>query len=154
MNQPTVETYRDEFHLAFKHLNREWIEHYFGMEAMDHKQLDNPQQTILQIGGEIFVATLDGAAVGVCALVPHGPRSFELAKMAVSGTCRGQGIGDLLMRAAITWARAKSAEEITLLSNTVLEPAITLYKKHGFKTVHLGPHPDYARSNIEMTLRL
>lgn len=44
--------------------------------------------------------------------------------------------------------------EITLLSNTILEPAISLYKKHGFETVHLGPHPDYERCNIEMRLML
>jgi hypothetical protein len=54
----------------------------------------------------------------------------------------------------IDWSREHGLEEIFLLSNTILEPAITLYKKHGFETVSLGPHPDYDRCNIEMNLKL
>ena len=74
--------------------------------------------------------------------------------MAVSTGSRGKGYGDVLMTAAIDWAKAKGANEIILLSNTVLEPAITLYRKHGFKVVHRGPHPGYKRCNIEMCLKL
>lgn len=65
---------------------------------------------------------------------------------------RGKGYGDILMEAAIRWVKKKNAKKLTLLSNTVLAPA--LYKKHGFKTVRLGDHPDYVRCNIEMELDL
>jgi ribosomal protein S18 acetylase RimI-like enzyme len=41
-----------------------------------------------------------------------------------------------------------------LLSNTILNPAISLYQKHGFKTLRQGEHPDYKRCNIEMELQL
>src|SRR6185312_14670310 len=51
---------------------------------------------------------------------------------------------------AEAWAREQGAAEILILSNTVLAPAIALYKKHGYATTHLGPHPDYERCNIEM----
>ena len=37
-----------------------------------------------------------------------------------------------------------------MLSNTILEPAISLYHKHGYETVPLGPHPEYERCNIEL----
>lgn len=141
----------DESYLpAFVALNREWIEKHFQVECMDLAQLENPKSLILEPGGEIFFALLGGEAVGTCAMVPHGEKSFELAKMAVSPAARGRGIGDLLMSAAIDWAREKGADSITILSNTVLAPAISLYRKHGFVTVHLGDHPDYARCNIEM----
>lgn len=40
------------------------------------------------------------------------------------------------------------------LSNTVLAPAIGLYRNHGFETTHLGSHPDYQRCNIVMALQL
>jgi putative acetyltransferase len=81
-------------------------------------------------------------------------KRYELAKMAVDPKCRGRGYGDVLMKAAEDWARAQGADEIFLLSNTRLEPAIALYKKHGYETTRLGPHPHYDRCNIEMTKSL
>lgn len=146
--------YQPKYLQAFVTLNREWIEKYFRLEPMDLYQLENPQESILSKGGEIFIVLKNEQPIGTCALVPHGPNSYELAKMAVSPEVRGEGVGDFLMASAIAWARQKKATSITLLSNTVLVPAISLYKKHGFETVHLGTHPDYARCNIEMILRL
>ncbi|WP_413586983.1 GNAT family N-acetyltransferase [Bdellovibrio sp. HCB274] len=154
MSKFQVTTYAPEYHEAYVELNTEWIKKYFRVEEMDLKQLNQAQECILDIGGEIFFILDQGKAVATCAMVPHGEKSYELAKMAVSPLYRGQGLGDVLMEAAISWAREKQAQEITLLSNTVLSPAITLYKKHGFETTHLGPHPDYERCNIEMKLKL
>ncbi|MEK2687744.1 GNAT family N-acetyltransferase [Bdellovibrio sp. GT3] len=154
MSKFTVTKYAPEHHTAFVELNTEWIQKHFVVEKMDLIQLNQAQESILNIGGEIFFILDQGKAIATCAMVPHGEKSYELAKMAVSPHYRGQGLGDLLIETAIAWARKKKAEEITLLSNTVLTPAITLYKKHGFVTTHLGPHPDYDRSNIEMKLVL
>lgn len=149
-----IVTYRSEFLPAFIALNLEWIERHFRVEEMDLLQLRNSRETILDAGGEIFFVVENGEAVGTCAMVPHGDHGFELAKMAVSPQARGRGYGDLLMKAAIDWARGKGLPEITLLSNTILEPAIALYRKHGFRVVRLGDHPDYQRCNIEMSLNL
>lgn len=149
-----ITTFRPEFLPAYSALNREWIERYFKIEPMDIAQLERARENILDQGGEIFFVVEDGQAVGTCAMVPHGPGCYELAKMAVAPSTRGKGYGDLLMRKCIAWARAKDAAKIILLSNTVLEPAITLYTKHGFRTTQLGPHPDYERCNIEMELVL
>ncbi len=154
MAEFSISIYKPEYHQAFVDLNTEWIQHYFRLESMDLLQLNQAKESILDIGGEIFFILDNGKAIATCALVPHGPGSYELAKMAVSPGYKGQGLGDFLMETAIAWARQKKAQEITLLSNTLLEPAISLYKKHGFQTVHLGPHPDYERSNIEMKLSL
>ncbi len=154
MGELTVCTFDPEYIPEFVQLNRQWIKHYFVVEPMDLKQLEQPYESILAPGGEIFFVRDDGRPVGTCAMVPHGDNSFELAKMAVSPPMRGRGIGDMLMAVAIAWAKSKGATSITLLSNTVLEAAISLYKKHGFETVHLGEHPDYSRCNIEMLLKL
>ena len=135
---------------AYVALNREWIERYFEIEPADVAQLENPSENILDGGGEIFFVVEDDRAVSTCAMVPHGPRCFELAKMAVDPSARGKGYGDLLMEHAVSWARDRGAEKVMLLSNTILEPAIKLYEKHGFVTTHLGPHPDYKRCNIAM----
>lgn len=151
-DQIQIEGFKPEYLPAFIELNRQWIETHFRIEAMDLRQLERPEETILNIGGEILVATDSKRVFGVCALIPHGTHGFELAKMAVDPLERGRGIGDRLMKAAIGWARAKGARKVTLLSNTVLEPAIKLYRKHGFAVIHLGQHPDYERANIEMEL--
>lgn len=149
-----IVTFDPQYLPAFVELNREWIQKYFVLEPMDLAQLENPYDNILNQGGEIFFLLENETPVGTCAMVPHGAGSYELAKMAVAPSARGQGYGDIVMQAAIDWAKAKNAGTVTLLSNTVLEPAIALYHKHGFKTVHLGPHPDYERCNIEMVLKL
>lgn len=154
MSPAHVITYDSRFLPAFISLNEEWIQRHFAIEEMDRRQLRDPHGFILKGGGEIFFVIEKGVAVGTCAMIPHGESGFELAKMAVAPDTRGKGYGDLLMVTAIDWARAKGASEIQILSNTVLEPAIQLYKKHGFQTVHLGPHPDYQRCNIEMVLKL
>lgn len=138
----------------FVALNQEWIETHFEIEETDRYQLNNPEEVILRPGGEIFFILENDEVVGTCAMVPHGDKGFELAKMAVSPKKRGRGYGDVLMQTAIDWAKDKRLDKILLLSNTVLNPAITLYKKHGFETIHLGDHPDYKRCNIEMVLKL
>lgn len=153
MSQTTIVTYQEKYLPAFANLNREWIQKYFTLEPMDLAQLEKPHDLILNPGGEIFFLLEDGIPVGTCAMAPHDG-VFELAKMAILPSKRGLGYGDLLMQAAIDWAKEKNLPKIILLSNTVLEPAISLYKKHGFKTVHLGSHPDYQRCNIIMELAL
>jgi GNAT superfamily N-acetyltransferase len=150
MGEVKVVTHDPKYVDVFVELNEEWIEKYFVIEEMDRAQLRKPEDSILKPGGQIFYVLEDGHPVGTCAMVPHGPGCFELAKMAVSPSTRGKGYGDVLMTTAIEWARDKGAKKVMLLSNTVLQPAITLYRKHGFKTVHLGDHPDYKRCNIEM----
>lgn len=147
-------TFRPELAGAFRELNLAWIRKFFQVEHMDLVQLEDPVRTIVEPGGEVFFVLENGHAVGCCALVAEGPGRYELAKMAVDPACQGRGYANLLMEAAIAWARGRGAHEITLLSNTRLEAAIALYKKYGFRTVRLGPHPHYQRTDIEMSLAL
>ncbi len=153
MSSYRVITFDPKYMNDYVELNREWIEKHFAIEESDRQQLLRAKENILDVGGEIFFILESEKAVATCAMVPHG-NQFELAKMAVSPSMRGKGYGDVLMKTAIDWSRTKGLKEIFLLSNTILEPAISLYKKHGFKTVNLGPHPDYDRCNIEMKLEL
>jgi GNAT superfamily N-acetyltransferase len=145
-----VVPFAEKYLPAFVRLNREWIEKHFCLEGTDLSQLESPYESILKPGGEIFFLLEGDEAVGTCAMVPHGPGEYELAKMAVAPSSRGKGYGDVLMRTCIAWAKEKGAKSITLLSNTELEPAIALYLKHGFQVVSLGTHADYARCNIVM----
>lgn len=149
-----VVPFQDEYADDFKKLNLEWIEKYFVVEELDKKQLESPRENIIEPGGEIYFVLEDEIVRGVCALTFHKDGVYEIAKMAVDKESRGKGYGNLLMEACIASAREKNAEKIIIVSNTLLETAITLYKKYGFITTRLGQDPDYERGNIEMQLML
>jgi ribosomal protein S18 acetylase RimI-like enzyme len=142
---------------AFRDLNLAWIEAHFTVEARDRHELEDPDAHILAAGGLIFVAEADTLrkteVIGTCALLAEPDGSFELAKMAVSEAARGRGAGRALAEAAVEAARARGAPRVDLLSNTVLGPAISLYRALGFVEVPL-PETDYQRANIKMVLDL
>ena len=139
----------------FKEINTEWITTYFKMEESDHKALDNPQEYIIDKGGEILIALYENEPVGVCALIKmdHPKYDFELAKMAVSSSAKGKGIGWILGKAILQQAKSLGANNVYLESNTVLKPAINLYHKLGFKKIVGYPSP-YERCNIQMIVEL
>lgn len=147
--------YNPSFHAHFKALNEEWIRTYFTLEQIDIDQLNNPEKYILSKGGHIFMAREGNEVLGTCALkpVPGYTNMYELAKMAVSPTARGKGIGMLLGKAIISKARELGAEKLYLESNTILKPALNLYRKMGFRKV-TGHTTPYERSNIQMEMEL
>jgi len=147
--------YKPAYQDAFKRLNEEWISKYFKMEAADHKALDHPQKNIIDKGGHILVALYNNEPVGVCALIKMDDPvyEYELAKMAVSPIAQGKNIGWLLGQAIIEKARSLGAKKLYLESNTILQPAINLYHKLGFKKV-VGHATPYERCNIQMELVL
>jgi GNAT superfamily N-acetyltransferase len=145
--------YKAHHHESFRALNLAWITKYFAVEDADRKALDDPVHNILDPGGAIFMAEVDGEPVGTCALMKCPDGAYELAKMAVAPSAQGRGVGRALGEAAITRARSLGAPHVELLSNTVLAPALTLYRSLGFVEVPL-PKTDYRRANIKMVLEL
>ncbi len=145
----------EKYFEAFKALNEEWIIQYFKIEEMDRISLSNPKEYILDKGGYIAVALLNDEAVGVCALMKsnHEGFDFELAKMGVSPRAQGNGIGKLLGEHIIQRAQTMGATRLYLETNSVLGPAIALYKKLGFKEI-TGVTSPYERSDIQMMLDL
>lgn len=138
---------------GFSSLNRAWIEAYFELEASDSKVLDRPA-VIVEQGGYILTLAVEGRVQGCCALLRNGPRSFELAKMAVAEDARGQGLSHRLMDAAINLAKRQGAAHLDLLTSSKLTVAIALYEKYGFKRQSQACHADYARCDVVMKLHL
>jgi GNAT superfamily N-acetyltransferase len=141
----------------FARLNYEWIEEHFEVEEMDRKILEEPERYILQSGGHIlFAESKEGEIVGTCALIFRGNGVFELAKMGVTRTARGLGIGRFLMKEAIGLAKNVGARIIELETNDELEAAIRLYEKFGFRRMEKSPHgeSDFSRSTVFMRLEL
>jgi ribosomal protein S18 acetylase RimI-like enzyme len=149
-----IETYRDEYRSEFERLNRDWIEAFFVLEDADREIFRQPDEAVIEPGGEIFFVVDDDGVQGTCAVVPHEPGVFEIAKMAVAPGARGRGYGDLLMEASVEFARRAGARRVVIVSNTVLAPAIRLYQKHGFVQVPLEEHERFARANIRLEREL
>ena len=133
----------------FIRLNEEWISTYFEIEDVDRKLSANPYK-IIENGGYILSLVSENNVVGVCALFNEGDGVFELARMAVSPLHQGKGFGQTLILHALAKLVEIGAKKVYLISNTKLEAAIALYKKHGFKTISEGQHPVYSRANIVM----
>jgi len=137
----------------FIRLNEQWISEHFTIEEADRKLAENPAKVLVD-GGHILSLVIEDRVVGVCALFKEDERRYELARMAVDPVARGAGHGNTLIQAALGLAGDLGATTVFLLTNTALEPACALYRKHGFQVVSQGPHPVYARCNLVMEYSL
>ena len=110
---------------------------------------------ILDKGGEIlFAIDQAGKPVGTCALIRYNAELGELAKMGVDKTSQSRGAGKLLGEAIIRLAEAKGLSSLFLETNSVLTPAINLYKRLGFKQKESPHTSDYQRADVYMELDL
>ena len=162
--------FKPELAPYFAALNYQWIEEYFDIEAEDRKALDDPYGYALAAGGEILFLCDADQVVGTAAMVPKfgddeqqyslsvesGVQAaievFELAKMAVAASLRGQGLGRIIIDGCIQFARSRGAKRIVLTSNDILKPAMALYEGAGFKHYRDRSDARYARGNVFMQL--
>src|SRR5215813_5636525 len=111
----------------FIRLNELWISEHFSIEEADRELAANPGKVVSD-GGYIF-SLLDGErVVGVCALFKESPQRYQLARMAVEPAARGNGYGNRLIEHALAHLKTLGASSVFLLSNTILQSAIALYK--------------------------
>lgn len=153
-NRANIIYWNQEYRDDFIRLNREWIEQYFRLEPADWKVLSDPEGAIIQKGGQIFFAVEEGNVLGCCALVRHPEtETYELAKMAVTPTAQGKGLGYLLGKALLSYATAHGVRKIYLEANTRMAASVHLYHKLGFKDVEMT-HPVYDRCDLCMEISL
>ena len=145
--------YSPEYAGDFRKLNLEWLNKYGLAESHDLEIINDPQRTILDRGGFIYLAKSGDKIIGTAGLANAGESIFELVKMAVAPAFRGKGISKLLMEKCLTKARELGAKKIFLYSNSQLIPAITLYKKYGFTHVDASNSP-LLTADIKMELIL
>lgn len=141
--------FRDELAPRFKELNVAWLKKYFYVEPIDEEMLSNPKAYFIDKGGHIFFATINGEIAGTFALMKQDDDSYELSKMAVDEAYQGNKVGNRMLAFCLEKAAELGARKVILYSNTLLGPAIHLYKKYGFVEVPLG-NVDYERANIKM----
>jgi ribosomal protein S18 acetylase RimI-like enzyme len=113
--------------------------------------LANPKQYFIDKGGFIFFALYNNEVAGTFALLKVSDTVFELSKMAVNEKFFGKNIGNAMMDFCLQEAKRLQLHKLILYSNTLLGPAIHLYRKYGFTEV-----PDfkseYKRANIKMEI--
>ncbi|HEY6005930.1 MAG TPA: GNAT family N-acetyltransferase [Anaeromyxobacter sp.] len=113
---------------------------------IDRREVRARWVDLLKTGeGTLLVAEDGTLPVGLAAMV--GLLSPELG-MLVRGGRRGQGIGDALVRACVSWAAGRGAREVILHVFPHNVAAIALYRKHGFEELGLVREA-YPRKNGE-----
>jgi putative acetyltransferase len=152
-----LRSYQPGDEASFQRLNEEWIVRHFVLEAKDRELLGDPMKYILNPGGEIIFALAGDEIVGCCALMPTVPGEYEVAKMAVTESMQGRGIGRLLLEAVIAEARKVGASRLYLETNSKLPSATHLYESVGFRHLPLERLTPslYKRADVfmEMVLR-
>jgi putative acetyltransferase len=154
ISEITIREFQSGDETAFRELNEEWIKRYFRVEAKEQEVLADPKGTILDDGGKIFFATVENRCVGCCALRRLSRDEFEVAKMAVTPSFQGSGIGRKLLQVVIEAGRAMGARRLYLETNHTLTPAIRLYESVGFQHIpreRITPSV-YARADVYMEL--
>jgi len=149
----SIESFKKEYISDFYTLNKKWIEESFLLEESDKFDLLNPEESIINKGGEIFFALIEDKPIATVAMIPIKSDTYELAKMTVDTQYRGNGIANKLMDKCILFAKEKKVKKIILITNDTLVIARNLYDKYGFKEVPLDSDK-YLRGNVKMTLNL
>ena len=152
MDNLQIVPFNKDYKPAFEFLNRAWIEEYFVMEEEDLKTLQNPESYVLEKGGEVFFAILDGEVVGTAAMIQTDKGIYELAKMAVARQFQGLGIGKKLLKRCVDFSKEREATEIFLITNDSLKPALSLYLSFGFVLNDQNDDNRYERGNTKMNL--
>jgi GNAT superfamily N-acetyltransferase len=154
MKNLRITSFNKKYKADFEKLNREWIEEFFQMEDEDFHTLQNPESYVIQKNGEIFFAINDQIVIGTAAMIPFSEDVFELAKMSVKKGFQGKGVGKLLLKRCIQFAQERNANEIFLLTNDILKPALNLYLSCGFVIKNKYDDERYERGNTKMHLIL
>ena len=139
---------------AFYSLNRRWLDEHGLFEPHDEAQLADPGGEILSEGGAIFVALRGRDVVGTAAVIPHGPWEVELAKLAVTESERGAGLGRRLVERCLDHVNESGVARVVLVSSSKLGAALRLYESMGFVHRPLPSELPYATADVYMELDL
>jgi putative acetyltransferase len=149
----TIIEYENKYQPEFYKLNIAWLDKYNLTESHDLEILNDPEGTIINNGGFIWLAKVDGTIAGSAAIIKEAGDTYELAKMAVDDAFQGKGISKLLIEVCISKARAIGAKKLELFSNHQLTTALGLYEKYGFRHVQVTNSP-FETADVKMEMNL
>ena len=93
------------------------------------------QQRLSDPDAATFLAAVERADIGITtgAAFVGKPGAAGLFGMWVDSSARGTGVGDVLVRTVIDWARARGFDRVLLEVADYNHAAIALYARHGFE---------------------
>lgn len=95
--------------------------------------------------GRLFLAFINGEAVGVAGIKKFSRNDCEVKRMFVRPPARGLGVGQLLLSACIDAAKNLHYRCVKLDSVAFMQSAIKLYCANGFREItayRFNPHPE------------
>lgn len=147
--------YEERYLHDFIRLNRAWLEDFGLLEEADEKKhFNNPRESIIDKGGQIFFAIEREIVVGTCAAIRYSSKIIEIAKLAVTPSAQGRGIGRMLTKTVTEYSKNVGALKVILVSSTKLKSALRLYESMGFVHAPLPEKMDYATADVYMELIL
>ena len=118
------------------------------------KEMEGLPEMYSPTEGGLYLAYINGEAVGVAGLRRFGERDGELKRMFVKPNNRGLGIGQLLLSACLESARALQYESVKLDTADFMTSAIKLYKDNGFTEIEAyrhNPHESARYFELKLT---
>lgn len=111
---------------------------------------------VLESGGRLYVAEVDGEAVGVGGLKLLSTTAGEIKRMFVRPTARGLGVGRTVVQQLVDDARALGCETIFLESASFMHSAHALYRRVGFVSSDSYPGREFegAAADVSVFMRL
>ncbi|MGQ4269757.1 GNAT family N-acetyltransferase [Nocardiopsis changdeensis] len=92
-----------------------------------------------------WIAEVDGTRAGCvfCVPDPDAPDTARLRLLLVDPAARGLGLGTLLVRQCLDFARQAGFTRMTLWTNSVLAAARRIYQAHGFTLTAENRHHSF-----------
>ena len=111
-----------------------FVEDFLGA-SLDFQGTEREFATFPATYDALFLARLDGKAVGACGVKPFDPGRCELKRLFVRPEGRGHALGRRLTEAAIRDARGRGYTAMLLDTNPGLLHANRIYEALGFRDI-------------------
>ena len=112
----------------------EFIEDYLG-QSLSFQNTEAEFKTFPDMYRALFLARIDGLAVGACGIKAFKPEIAELKRLYVMPSGRGHNLGERLTVRAIEFSKKEGFEKMYLDTDPGLTHANAVYERLGFTDI-------------------